>query len=100
MERAGRLERVAELADGAAELLIERIIGPLGLRVDRLRPTVDARLADGSRFHAVIPPVAIDGPCLAVRRFAARAAPAEQLRRPAAWRSCSRSWSRSGPTWS
>ncbi len=82
VERAGRLERVAELADGAAELLIERIIGPLGLRVDRLRPTVDARLADGSRFHAVIPPVAIDGPCLAVRRFAARALPLSSFAGP------------------
>jgi len=82
VERAGRLERVAELADGAAELLIERIIGPLGLRVDRLRPTVDARLADGSRFHAVIPPVAIDGPCLAVRRFAARALPLSRFAGP------------------
>ena len=82
VERGGRLERVAELADGAAELLIERIIGPLGLRVDRLRPTVDARLADGSRFHAVIPPVAIDGPCLAVRRFAARSLPLSSFAGP------------------
>ena len=77
--RARRPSRAgAELADGAAELLIERVIGPLGLRVDRLRPTVDARLADGSRFHAVIPPVAVDGPCLAVRRFAARGPPARR----------------------
>jgi pilus assembly protein CpaF len=82
VERAGHLERVAELAEGAAELLIERIIGPLGLRVDRLRPTVDARLADGSRFHAVIPPVAIDGPCLAVRRFAARTLPLSSFAAP------------------
>ena len=64
------------------EPVIERIIGPLGLRVDRLRPTVDARLADGSRFHAVIPPVAIDGPCLAVRRFAARTLPLSSFAAP------------------
>jgi pilus assembly protein CpaF len=82
VERAGQLERAAELADGAAELLIERIIGPLGLRVDRLKPTVDARLADGSRFHAVIPPVAIDGPCLAIRRFAARSLPLSSFAAP------------------
>jgi pilus assembly protein CpaF len=83
VERAGRLERAAELAEGAAELLIERIIGPLGLRVDRLKPTVDARLADGSRFHAVIPPVAIDGPCLAIRRFTARCLPLTDFAAPA-----------------
>jgi pilus assembly protein CpaF len=82
VERAGRLERAAELADGAAEVLIERIIGPLGLRVDRLRPTVDARLADGSRFHAVIPPVAIDGACLAIRRFAPRSLPLSSFAAP------------------
>jgi pilus assembly protein CpaF len=82
VERAGRLERAPELADGAAEVLIERIIGPLGLRVDRLRPTVDARLADGSRFHAVIPPVAIDGACLAIRRFAPRSLPLSSFAAP------------------
>ena len=97
VERAGQLERAAELADGAAELLIERIIGPLGLRVDRLKPTVDARLADGSRFHAVIPPVAVDGPCLAIRRFAARLCRSRASpRRPSS--DFSRSWWRRGPT--
>jgi pilus assembly protein CpaF len=57
------------------ELLLERIVTPLGLRVDRSSPVVDARLPDGSRVHAVVPPVAVDGPCLAVRRFSVRPLP-------------------------
>ncbi len=52
--------------------LIERIVGPLGLQVDRSRPMVDARLPDGSRVNAVVPPLAVDGPCLTIRRFGAR----------------------------
>jgi len=57
------------------ELLLERIVTPLGLRVDRSSPVVDARLPDGSRVHAVVPPVAVDGPCLAVRRFSVHPLP-------------------------
>ena len=71
VERHGRLERRADLPEGLAEVLIERVIAPLGLRIDRVCPIVDARLPDGSRVHAVIPPVAVDGPCLAIRRFRA-----------------------------
>jgi pilus assembly protein CpaF len=48
---------------------VERVIAPLGLRIDRASPTVDARLPDGSRLHAVIPPAAVDFPIVAVRRF-------------------------------
>ena len=59
-------------------MLIERIVAPLGLRIDRSSPIVDARLADGSRVHAVIPPVAVDGPCLAIRRFEPARASLEQ----------------------
>ena len=56
---------------------IERILAPLGRRVDELSPMVDARLADGSRVNVVIPPLAIDGPALSIRRFgAAPAGPA------------------------
>ncbi len=50
---------------------IERILAPLGRRIDELSPMVDARLADGSRVNAVIPPLAIDGPALSIRRFGA-----------------------------
>jgi pilus assembly protein CpaF len=49
--------------------LIERIVGPLGLRVDESSPYVDARLPDGSRFHAIIPPLSLCGPVVTVRKF-------------------------------
>ena len=76
VERHGSLEQVALHLDGpAVEHLIERIVGPLGLRVDRSSPMVDARLPDGSRVNAVVPPLAVDGPCLTIRRFAATAVP-------------------------
>jgi pilus assembly protein CpaF len=83
VERSGRLERLPSLPVGLASLLIERVIAPLGLRIDRTSPIVDARLADGSRVHAVIPPVAIDGPCLAIRRFAATGIPLDGFACPA-----------------
>jgi pilus assembly protein CpaF len=73
IERAGRLVAVDLGLDGAAiARLAERIVAPLGLRLDRSSPIVDARLADGSRVHAVLPPLAPDGPCLTIRRFATR----------------------------
>ncbi|HEX8582212.1 MAG TPA: CpaF family protein [Acidimicrobiales bacterium] len=78
VERAGTLERTAVVVDRpTVEHLVERVVAPLGLRVDRLSPVVDARLADGSRVNAVIPPLAIDGPCLTIRRFASRTVPLE-----------------------
>ncbi len=73
VERGGRIEAVdAGFAD-EEELrnAIERILAPLGRRIDELSPMVDARLADGSRVNAVIPPLAIDGPALSIRRFGA-----------------------------
>ncbi|MGQ0617315.1 MAG: CpaF family protein [Acidimicrobiia bacterium] len=73
VERAGRLESTSiELEVAVIEQLIERVVAPLGLRVDRSSPIVDARLADGSRVNAVVPPLAVDGPCLTIRRFGAR----------------------------
>ena len=70
VERGGSLERVAlRLDEATIGHLIERIVGPLGLRVDRASPMVDARLPDGSRINAVVPPLAVDGPCLCIRRF-------------------------------
>jgi pilus assembly protein CpaF len=74
VERRGRLEPVVLELDAAAIVhLVERVVAPLGLRLDRASPMVDARLADGSRLHAVIPPLAVDGPCVTIRRFGARA---------------------------
>jgi pilus assembly protein CpaF len=84
VERAGRLLRLdlALEADDVAAL-IERVLVPLGLRVDRTAPLVDARLADGSRVNAVVPPLAIDGPYLTIRRFGARAIALDELAGPA-----------------
>jgi len=76
VERHGALARVpVDLDTAAIEHLIEKVVAPLGLRVDRSSPLVDARLADGSRVNAVVPPLAVDGPCLTVRRFGTRAVP-------------------------
>jgi pilus assembly protein CpaF len=71
VERRGRLERTGVSFGGEAELMhaIERILAPLGRRVDEASPLCDARLPDGSRVNVVIPPLALDGPCLTVRRF-------------------------------
>jgi pilus assembly protein CpaF len=73
VERAGRLEAVSLDLDAAGIVrLVERVVAPLGLRLDRASPMVDARLADGSRLHALIPPLALDGPCVTIRRFRTR----------------------------
>jgi pilus assembly protein CpaF len=74
VERAGRLEPTDVAFADEEELrdAVERILAPLGRRVDELSPMVDARLADGSRVNVVIPPLAIDGPALSIRRFGAR----------------------------
>jgi pilus assembly protein CpaF len=80
VERAGRLEPVALDLDAAAIVhLVERVVAPLGLRLDRASPMVDARLTDGSRLHAVIPPLAVDGPCVTIRRFGARSVGLEEF---------------------
>jgi len=73
VERRGLLERTDVAFAGEEELrdAIERVLAPLGRRVDELSPMVDARLADGSRVNVVIPPLAIDGPALSIRRFGA-----------------------------
>jgi pilus assembly protein CpaF len=74
VERRGRIEATDVAFADEEELrnAIERILAPLGRRVDELSPMVDARLADGSRVNVVIPPLAIDGPALSIRRFGAR----------------------------
>ncbi|MGI9646052.1 MAG: CpaF family protein [Ilumatobacteraceae bacterium] len=74
-DRNGELERAGSLASQPVEHLIERIIAPLGRRVDRTSPIVDARLPDGSRVCAVVAPVAVAGPHLSIRRFARDARP-------------------------
>jgi pilus assembly protein CpaF len=80
VEREGRLQPVALDLDAAAIVrIVERVVAPLGLRLDRASPMVDARLADGSRLHAVIPPLAVDGPCITIRRFGTRAVPLDDF---------------------
>ncbi len=81
VERAGRIAPVATRFHDDAHLLhvIDRILAPLGRRVDEASPMVNARLPDGSRVNAVIPPLALDGPALTIRRFAGRALTGEDL---------------------
>jgi pilus assembly protein CpaF len=71
IEREGRVERTGIEFASVEELMnvIERILGPLGRRVDEASPLVDARLPDGSRVNCVIPPLSLDGPLLTIRRF-------------------------------
>ena len=71
VERAGRLERSTAhfSSDATVFAVIERIITPLGRRIDESSPIVDARLKDGSRVNAVIPPLALKGPSLTIRKF-------------------------------
>ena len=70
VERGGVVSRSEVALDRAAvDLVIERIVSPLGRRVDQLTPCVDGRLPDGSRVHVAVPPVAVDGPYVTIRRF-------------------------------
>jgi len=73
IERRGKLERTRVIFRDNSHLLqvIERIVSGVGRRVDESSPMVDARLPDGSRVNAIIPPLALDGPVLSIRRFAA-----------------------------
>ena len=71
IERGGKLSEVPVRFRDNAHLLhiIEKIVSQVGRRIDEAQPIVDARLADGSRVNAIIPPLALDGPCLSIRRF-------------------------------
>jgi pilus assembly protein CpaF len=71
IERAGKLSESAVRFkdDGHLLHIIEKIVSHVGRRIDEAQPIVDARLADGSRVNAIIPPLALDGPCLSIRRF-------------------------------
>ena len=81
IERKGVLERVTATFQDDAHLMrvIDRIVSRVGRRVDDSSPMVDARLADGSRVNAIIPPLAVDGPLLSIRRFPADRLKAEDL---------------------
>ena len=81
IERAGKLELTGLSFKDDSHLMqiIERIVSRVGRRVDESSPMVDARLADGSRVNAIIPPLAIDGPCLSIRRFGRDPVTARQM---------------------
>jgi pilus assembly protein CpaF len=81
IERAGKLELTSFAFKDNSHLMqiIERIVSRVGRRVDESSPMVDARLADGSRVNAIIPPLAIDGPCLSIRRFGRDPVTARQM---------------------
>ncbi len=72
VERAGRLESAGSIGDAELQRLVEFLLGPTGRRVDRRSPVVDVRLDDRTRCHIVIPPVAVNGPCVSLRRFPTR----------------------------
>ena len=81
VERGGKLERVEANFQDDRHLMrvIDRIVSSVGRRVDESSPMVDARLQDGSRVNAIIPPLAVDGPLLSIRRFPAERLKAEDL---------------------
>ncbi|MGL4553049.1 MAG: CpaF family protein [Gemmataceae bacterium] len=81
VERAGRLERTNVAFSDARHLLhiIQRIVGQIGRRVDETSPMVDGRLSDGSRINAIIPPLALDGALVSIRRFGAKPLQAADL---------------------
>ncbi len=80
VERNGLIEATGlEIGDEATRHLLQRVVGRVGRRIDRASPLVDARLPDGSRVAGALPPVAIDGPILAIRRFSARPIPLSEF---------------------
>jgi Flp pilus assembly CpaF family ATPase len=81
IERRGKIELTAKrfADDRQVRLVIERILTPLGRRIDESSPMVDARLPDGSRVNAIIEPLSIDGPMLTIRRFGTRRLDANDL---------------------
>jgi pilus assembly protein CpaF len=87
VERKGRLELsdIQFRDNGHLRQIIDRIVGLVGRRIDETSPMVDARLADGSRVNAIIPPLALDGPAMSIRRFGARPLQLEDLIRNGAF---------------
>ena len=88
VERAGRVEPSgveAFASDAQLRTAIERILAPLGRRVDESEPLCDARLPDGSRVNIVLPPLALDGPTLTIRRFRPRGLSPDELVRAGTW---------------
>ena len=87
VERNGKLQLAdCQFADDASvQAVVERIVAPLGRRIDESQPYVDARLPDGSRVHAIIPPLALSGPTVTIRKFSKQAFSADDLVRFGTW---------------
>jgi pilus assembly protein CpaF len=84
IERDGEIQATDVVVDAdEVALLVERILAPIGRRLDPLRPWADGRLADGSRVNIVGPPVAPDGPCVTIRRFVVRRPALDEFAAPA-----------------
>ena len=81
IERDGVIERSGRrfISDKVTESIIERIVAQVGRRIDKSQPLVDARLPDGSRVNAIIPPLSVKGPCLTIRKFPAQRLTMEDL---------------------
>ena len=81
VERAGKIVRAPVSFESNEHVMriIERIVAPLGRRIDKSSPYVDARLMDGSRVNAVIPPISLVGPILTIRKFAKKPITVDQL---------------------
>ncbi|MBO4287332.1 MAG: CpaF family protein, partial [Kiritimatiellae bacterium] len=81
VERRGRLELTGKtfMDDDSVLAVIERIVAPIGRRIDESQPYVDARLADGSRVNAIIAPLSLSGPCITIRKFSKRSLTAEDM---------------------
>jgi len=81
IERRGKVEKTSVGFRDSTHLMqiIDRIISKVGRRVDETCPMVDARMLDGSRFNAIIPPLALDGPCVSIRRFGTNPLKLEEL---------------------
>ena len=87
VERRGKLELTDQtfMDEASVMAVIERIVAPLGRRIDESQPYVDARLPDGSRVNAIIPPLSLIGPCVTIRKFAKRVLTAEDFVRFGTW---------------
>ncbi len=87
VERHGKLQPtdLEFLDDASVMAIVERIVAPIGRRIDESQPYVDARLADGSRVNAIIPPLSLTGPTLTIRKFAKRTLTADDFIRFGTW---------------
>jgi pilus assembly protein CpaF len=87
VERGGRLELTGQtfMDDESVLGVIERIVAPIGRRIDESQPYVDARLPDGSRVNAIISPLSLIGPCITIRKFSKKAFGVQDLIRFGTW---------------